>query len=128
MKVIHTGLPILAMTVGSRVVTGKWFPRFTEEEQAAIIAHEEGHIYHKHALVRIWWLVTVRWKHLLYRCKLQEFEADAYAVIQGHAEGLIKFLHKVHMPEGPLHPASSDRLENILRLTESMKPQTLRHP
>ena len=116
------------MTVGSRVVTGRWFPRFSEDEQAAIISHEQGHIHHRHALVRIWWLVTGRWKHLLYKCRLQEFEADAYAVTQGHADALVKFLRKVQMPEGPLHPASSDRIDNILRLTGVLKPQTLRHP
>jgi Zn-dependent protease with chaperone function len=104
------------MSVGWVVVTGRWFPRFTQEEQEAIIAHEDGHVHHKHAMMRLWWLVTFRWKHLFYRCRLQEFEADAYAVIKGHKAGLTQFLVKAWMEEGPLHPSSHDRLANIQRM------------
>jgi Zn-dependent protease with chaperone function len=119
MRVIQTRLPILAMTVGWVVVTGRWFPRFTQPEQDAIIAHEKGHIHHQHALKRIWWLLSFQWRGLFVRCRLQEFEADAYAVTQGHIKGLTQFLVKVAMPEGPLHPSSHERLVNIGRMSDA---------
>jgi beta-lactamase regulating signal transducer with metallopeptidase domain len=117
MKVIHTKMPIVGMSVMNCIVLGRFFDRFSESQKAAIISHEEGHIFHRHALVRLKWIVTGQWKNLLRRCLLQEFEADAFAVKNGHAEGLKGFLKLIHAPEGPLHPSSEDRIANINRLT-----------
>lgn len=116
MRVFSTRWPMVAMSVGSMVVTGRFFDRFEPAEKAAILAHEEGHIYHRHAWMRFKWIFTGNWKHLLYKCRLQEFEADAFAVNLGHAAGLMAFLQLSRAPEGPLHPSSDDRIEIITRL------------
>lgn len=71
---------------------GDDFYKFNAEQQAAIIAHEEGHIAHYHALIRLWWIVSLRafrqTEHFLYLCQQHELEADAYAAERGHGPAL----------------------------------------
>jgi Zn-dependent protease with chaperone function len=117
MKVIASRLPIVAMSIAGMVVTGIHFDRFDPVKKAAILAHEEGHIYHMHGWTRFKWIVTGQWKHLLYRCRLQEFEADAFAVKLGHSDGLLAFLKVWREAESRFHPSTDDRIGNIKRLT-----------
>lgn len=75
------------------------FPRhirdqLTETEQAAILAHEEGHKAHRHAmqnLLRTCLLMSRSPKMAM----LQEIEADDYAAARGHADALASALRKL---------------------------------
>lgn len=78
--------------------------RLTEAEQAAILAHEEGHKAHRHAL-----------KNLVRACLLvprpaglaqrQEFEADDYAASQGHGPALASALRVLSVEAFDRHRA-----------------------
>jgi Zn-dependent protease with chaperone function len=93
---------------------GDAFYRLTELEQRAVIAHEEGHIHHRHALKRLWWLASFQWKGFFKRCEAQELEADRYAVERGHAAGLISFLFRqgLHVKSDG-YPTHRQRIEAI---------------
>ena len=114
--IVHVDANILAITVGPVIVTGRPFDTITQQEQRAIIAHERGHIHHRHTLKRLWWLISFQWMHLADWCKQQEHEADEYAVAQGQANGLYHFLTRVESHKSPLHPTPEERMENIRRV------------
>lgn len=68
--------------------------RLTEEEQAAILAHEEGHQVHRHALknlLRSFFFISRPTKVAL----MQEIEADQYAADRGYAKALASALRKL---------------------------------
>lgn len=68
--------------------------RLTEEEQAAILAHEEGHKAHRHALknlLRSFFFLSRPSRVAL----MQEIEADQYAAARGHAKALASALRKL---------------------------------
>jgi Zn-dependent protease with chaperone function len=100
------------------IQTGDLFDLLPAFEQRAIIAHEEGHVVHRHALKRLAWVVTLRAifspRKFLSMCEAQEFEADRYAVALGHRAGLISFLfrRKSHA-QAPGYPEVSARLEAL---------------
>jgi hypothetical protein len=93
---------------------GDAFYQLTELEQCAVIAHEQGHIHHRHALKRLWWLVSFQWKGFFERCEAQELEADQYAAERGHAAGLISFLFRqgLHVKSDG-YPTHKQRIEAI---------------
>lgn len=68
--------------------------KLTPEQQAAILAHEEGHKAHRHALKNL-----LRTFFFLRRspkmAMVQEIEADQYAADRGHAEALATALRKL---------------------------------
>ena len=111
--IIATRINIVAMSVGRHIVTGRQFERLDDFEQAAVIAHEMGHIFHRHALHRLWWLISFQWDNIKLRCSAQEYEADAFAKQHGHVDGLIHFLKRCKNEESLLHPSPQER---ILRL------------
>ena len=114
--IVSTNLNTFALSVGPFVVTGRHFKKLKPFEREAIIAHEKGHIFHMHALKRIWWLMTFQWKHLGVRCQAQEFQADRFAVFEGHGDGLLHFLSRIKETHiSPLHPTSGERVANIRR-------------
>jgi Zn-dependent protease with chaperone function len=113
MMVLRTNLNTVAMTVGAVVVTGRHFDSLTAEEQSAVVAHENGHVFHRHASRRIWWLVSGQWSDMAHRCREQEFEADIYAAELGHYAGLCLFLSRVRSNGSTLHPSSDDRAANL---------------
>eukprot|EP00697_Spironema_sp_BW2_P010687 gnl/Spiro4/26025_TR12964_c0_g1_i1.p2 gnl/Spiro4/26025_TR12964_c0_g1~~gnl/Spiro4/26025_TR12964_c0_g1_i1.p2 ORF type:complete len:113 (+),score=20.97 gnl/Spiro4/26025_TR12964_c0_g1_i1:125-463(+) len=97
---------------------GEAFYALSEPEQCAIIAHEQGHIHHRHALKRLAWLLTLRAvfrpEAFFAMCETQELEADRYAVERGHAAGLISFLFRSNLHvKSPGYPTTKHRLENI---------------
>lgn len=113
--VIHTDMGTHAMSVGPFIVTGRYFKLLREAQAHAVISHEMGHITHRHALRRIWWLLSFQWEDMAERCKRQEFEADLFAVSRGHGRGLLDFLHGVQPHFSPLHPTQKERIAAILK-------------
>ena len=90
---------IARATLWGTVQLGEGFYKLTPHEQEAVLAHERGHIAHRHAWERLWWIVTLRairkpeayWA----MCEAQELEADRYAAAQGHAAGMVSFLFRL---------------------------------
>ncbi|HDR9098882.1 TPA: M48 family metalloprotease [Burkholderia vietnamiensis] len=80
------------------VQTGDLMGHLTSSEQAAVIAHERGHLAHWHAEKRLMWFLTLavfwNWHGFLRMCERQELEADRYAISCGHGRGLRMFLIK----------------------------------
>lgn len=95
---------------------GADFDRLSPIEQAAVVAHERGHIAHRHARARARWVLTLRalrdWEGFKAMCLEQEFEADRYAVARGHRVGLAVLLQSREMG-GDLHPRSAQRLKAL---------------
>lgn len=100
------------------IQTGDLMALLPAYEQKAIIAHEEGHIAHRHAQKRLLWLVTLRAlvnpEGFFAMCEAQELEADGYARERGHAAGLISFLFRrqLHV-KTPGYPTAQRRLEAL---------------
>jgi hypothetical protein len=93
---------------------GDAFYQLTELEQCAIVAHEQGHIAHRHAWKRLARLITFRWKGFFEFCEAQEIEADRYAVERGHAPGLISFLFRSNLHvKSDGYPTHKQRIEAI---------------
>lgn len=97
---------------------GDRFRFLSPQEKGAVLAHERGHIAGRHALKRLKWLITLRaFRDLdgfLRMCEMQEYEADQYAVREGHKVGLQVFLAKrIGLPAGPGYPSALNRLEAL---------------
>ena len=105
---------IARSTLWGSIQFGEAFDNLTPAEQAAVIAHERGHIAHRHALKRLWWMVSFQWKGFFERCEKQEMEADWYAVVRGHRAGLISFLFRSnpHVKSAG-YPTHQQRIEAI---------------
>jgi Zn-dependent protease with chaperone function len=102
-----------AFSLLDMIVIGEWFHLISSVEQAAIIAHETAHIHGWHQWKRIWWILSFQWKGLPEKCKLQELEADRYAVQNGHGPGLLKFLKRCRNSTSKFHPTFEERVANI---------------
>lgn len=100
------------------IQTGDLFADLAPREQKAVIAHEEGHIHHRHAWVRLKWILTTRafrrYDAFLAMCEAQELEADKYAAEEGHADGLRWFLsgRNLHVKSDG-YPTAMKRLEAL---------------
>lgn len=117
MMILQTNLPTFGATVGPFVVLGRYTKLLDGFERDAVVAHEQGHIVGRHAMKRLFRLVSMQWTDLMAVCRLQELEADAHAVREGHALGLISFLGKVNPPhKNALHPTPNERIDHIMRL------------
>lgn len=84
-----------AFTNGLRIVIpDELRAKLSEPELAAVIAHEHGHIAHRHALANLAsrCLLLPRPPHLAYR---QELEADDYAAARGHAAALASVVERL---------------------------------
>jgi Zn-dependent protease with chaperone function len=97
---------------------GPAFQHLTPLEQEAVLAHERGHVAHRHALKRLWWIVSLRavfnFDGFLALCEQQEFEADRYAAELGHRAGLAAFLaSRIWEPKSAGYPSARERLEAI---------------
>ena len=115
--VIHTQADLIAASVWPWIiVTGKYFEDLKDDQARAVISHEIGHLKKHHAIIRIWWLLSLQWRNIAARCRQQEMDADEYAVRDGHGNGLISFLLLVKSHISPLHPTHVDRMKNIHRV------------
>jgi hypothetical protein len=109
---------IARSTLWGTIQFGDEFYRLTELEQCAIVAHEQGHIYYRHAWKRLKWMLTLRaffqWDAFLAMCAAQELEADRYAADRGFAPGLISFLMRgdPHVKSDG-YPTHKQRIEAI---------------
>ena len=96
------------------IQTGELFRKLSAAERSAVIAHELGHIWHRHALKRIGRLLTLRWRGFFAMCEQQEFEADQFAVDVGQRRGLESFLLRhASRVKSPGYPTAAQRLEAI---------------
>jgi len=110
---------------GSEVMLGPGAKHLPVDELAAMIAHEHGHVLMRHARQRIVWLLTGKWlrpQRWLRMCQEQEFQADRYAVLQGHGVALLRFIRK-RSPEygGPFHPPRHQRLARIHQILSNIQ-------
>ena len=116
-RLVLTNGDFVARTKGffyPHIETGKHFKKLTDIEQRAVIAHEKGHIHHKHMLRRLFMALSLRWiawDGFLDEVHKQELEADAYAVGQGHAAGLCLAL--MRSGHSLLHPSIQERIFHI---------------
>ena len=126
MRVISLKIDTYAFSVQfgplSAIVTGRYFDKHPPYERMAMLAHERGHIHYRHTSKRLWWLLY-RWldtRSWMEDVRAQEMEADAFAVREGHAQGLIEFLDRFvgKSHNSPLHPTPEDRILAILSLME----------
>ena len=95
-----------------RLFTGSLFENFSYDVKQAILVHEEGHIKGWHSELRLlaFFLLPAFLCHRVLHWT--EYQADAYAVSQGHAEGLLQLLHE-ESAETFWHPSHADRKNRI---------------
>lgn len=102
------------VTPWGTIQTGDQFGRLPAFEQQAILAHERGHLHHKHVRRRLLWFFTLRaffqTEKFFAMCEAQELEADQYAKTCGYGPGLIAYL-LVHAHDG--RPSISKRLRAL---------------
>lgn len=110
---------IARSTLWGTIQLGDDFYLLPPEEQFAVLAHEQGHIYHRHAWKRLKWILTFRailhWDDFLMLCEKQELEADRYAVDKGYGTGLLQFLKWQYPLNSKAlgYPTAQQRIENI---------------
>ncbi|NBW08311.1 MAG: hypothetical protein EBR82_09815 [Caulobacteraceae bacterium] len=93
--------PPIARAFGFAATNGLWIvipddvrAKLTEEELAAVLAHERGHVYHLHALENLA-LACIFVSRSPKRAHQQELEADDYAAEEGHADALASAIRKL---------------------------------
>jgi hypothetical protein len=100
-----------------RIRIGPKFAQLPADEQAAVIAHEDGHIRMGHRWQRVVWLFTAEWRNIEeWRRKVwqQEYDADAWAVGSGCGDGLIRLIRRrVGVDAGMWHPPAIVRIRKI---------------
>jgi Zn-dependent protease with chaperone function len=82
----------------------------SDAELAAIVAHEHGHVAHRHAIVNLT-RRCVLLPHSTERARQQELQADQYAADRGHAAALASALRKLSRAPFDVHRAA--RLERV---------------
>lgn len=95
-----------------RIYLGPAFDKLDEDVKGFVLAHEAGHIFHRHTEKRIFALLF-RPNTLPELWKQQEYEADLYAAKQGHVEAAHKFL--MNCKGGPKHPSGLQRRHNLIK-------------
>jgi Zn-dependent protease with chaperone function len=82
-------------------------------QQAAVMAHEEGHKRLRHLWVQLLYVFAsdARRSALLHA---QEFEADAYAKARGHGSALANVLRRSPAPACHTHPATKERIARLI--------------
>jgi hypothetical protein len=132
MKIVYAELPLFAELAGldgppliaeaiafgplSWIRVGPEFTRRPEDERAAILAHEEGHVAGWHTAKRLLWCVLMLplWAPdwVARHCLQQEFAADTYARELGHGAALLRALRSL--------PRCGDLDRRIARLEGEM--------
>lgn len=121
MKLIHTKFQIVAAAFGPFVITGQGFWNYPDDEQLGILAHEQGHIEHRHGWDRPWMLLNwflfkKKRSTIRARCMAQEYEADEFVVACGYAQGFLHYLKRLKPGTGELHPSPANRIDHILKM------------
>lgn len=97
--------------------TGSLFTRLSPDEQAAVLAHERGHIAHGHALTRLRWVLTFKaFRHperYFAMCAKQELEADRWALLEGHGQALARLIARFK-DGGRGYPTKRERLARLV--------------
>lgn len=92
-------------------------PEFWElpfPERMAVIAHEAGHVYHRHLWVRLFNMFAPKAAYTA-MCHAQEFEADQFARSLGYGPQLAAFLKRQPCASTFKHPATKPRIANLIR-------------
>ncbi len=110
-------VPPVAQAFGFAVTNGLWIvipddvrAKLTEEELAAVLAHERGHIHHLHAIENLV-LACCFVGRSPKRAHQQELEADDYAAQLGHAAALASAISK--LSQHPLDQLRARRLQGV---------------
>jgi hypothetical protein len=108
-----------------RISIGPKFKQLPADEQAAVIAHEDGHIRMGHRWQRIVWLFRAEWLNVAeWRRKVwqQEYDADAWAVGAGCGDGLLRLIRRrVGVDAGMWHPPAILRMNRIQQFMSQRK-------
>lgn len=119
------------------IVVGPGWLRLGGPVQQAVLAHEAGHcrLFHLEWRILLVLFGWCGWAQAIAR--RHEFEADAFAVREGEGAGMLQLLRRALAAEqlraqqpGPptadqlieckLSPLISDRIDNVLRVTEEI--------
>jgi hypothetical protein len=103
------------------VEEGELLELLPQFERNAVIAHEYGHVHHRHMRRRLLWVFSLRAvfqpEKYFRMCEEQELEADQYAAKLGYRSGLISFLWRhslnVKSPGYPTHKARLEALHHV---------------
>lgn len=94
-------VPPIAHAFGFAATNGLWIvipddvrAKLTEDELAAVLAHERGHIHHLHVIENLV-LACCFVGRSPKRAHQQELEADDYAAAQGHGPALARAISKL---------------------------------
>lgn len=71
-----------------RIVVGRGLAAYRGDIRAAILAHELGHIYHRHTLKRLLAVFSFSFRHMIREARRHEMEADLYAASLGYGRQL----------------------------------------
>lgn len=101
-----------AFTWGGAVyVTTGLVSALDPDELAAVIAHERGHIAHRHSLQRLALAILLPGVPCGWLARRHELEADAYAARCCGVAAVASALHKLpHTADSPSHPTLAARL------------------
>lgn len=107
-------VPPIAHAFGFAATNGIWIvippdvrARLTDEEIAAVHAHERGHVHHLHAIENLA-LACVFLRRSPKRAHQQELEADDYAAEEGLADALASAIEKLSQ-----HPRDLLRVKRL---------------
>lgn len=101
------------VTPWGTIQIGQHFDLLPYDQQQAVIAHERGHLKHRHVWKRVKWLVWRGFKGFDAMCAEQELEADSYAKSLGHGGALASFLVEHVRMTAKGYPSVIRRLENL---------------
>ena len=103
-----------------RTYVGAKFHKLPADQAMAVLAHEEGHCELHHTERR---LAALLFPFMLQKmCHRHEMEADKYAAMRGHADGLIRFIRRCN--QGPYHPNNEARIEALKKfVVPSLDPR-----
>ena len=111
MRILETSEPMIARSFSfgwyKRVYVGTEFHKLDALRQAAVLAHEQGHLEGHHSELRM--LCFLFAPFFFFRlCRHQEYQADLYAMKKGYARQLFDLL-KSDFDGGLLQPAHIER-------------------
>lgn len=107
----------LSLPWASVIFAGPGYDRLTEGQKSAVVLHEMYHCMSHHTE---WRIVAFLFPFIIpWLCRRQEFAADRYAALCGHAQDLIEVLANPLRPGSVTHPSHAERIERLLVFASS---------